>query len=130
MASGACSTTAWKRSGAAFSACILKLLCAGRRLTGGAAKLSCCDIRKQRWFRADQALPVMQTWDEIRQWRKAQRAELIARRTAAPVEERRRWSDAITRMLVDEFPLLQWMTIGFYWPIQGEFDPRFAMREF
>src|SRR6185503_2658970 len=72
----------------------------------------------------------MQTWDEIRQWRKAQRAELIARRTAAPAEERRRWGDAITRTLVEEFPILQWMTVGFYWPIQGEFDPRFAIREF
>ena len=72
----------------------------------------------------------MQTWDEIKQWRKTQRAELLARRTAVPLEERRRWSDEITRLLVAEFPILQWMTVGFYWPIQGEFDPRFAIREF
>src|SRR5262245_60469899 len=71
----------------------------------------------------------MTTWDDIKQWRKAQRAELVARRQAAGEDDRRRWSQDITQSLVAGFPLLQWMTVGFYWPIQGEFDPRFAVRE-
>jgi 5-formyltetrahydrofolate cyclo-ligase len=72
----------------------------------------------------------METWEDIRQWRKAQRAELLARRTAAPAQDRRRWSETITQSLVAGFPILQWMTVSCYWPINGEFDPRFAIREF
>ena len=68
-------------------------------------------------------------WDDIRQWRKAQRVELLARRTAAPADDRRQWNDAITQSLLTGFPLLQWMNVSFYWPMQGEFDPRFAIRE-
>jgi 5,10-methenyltetrahydrofolate synthetase len=71
----------------------------------------------------------MNDWNEIRQWRKAQRAGLIAWRLAVPQDERRRWGESITRFLLDGFPLLQWMTVAFYWPIQGEFDARFAIRE-
>jgi len=66
--------------------------------------------------------------DDLRLWRKAQRAALLARRLAAPIELRRRWSAAITQLLIDGFPLLQTLTIGLYWPFQGEFDPRFAIR--
>jgi len=66
--------------------------------------------------------------DDLRQWRKAQRAELLARRLAALGELRHRWSTAITRWLLDGFPLLQTMVVGLYWPFQGEFDPRFAIR--
>src|SRR5262245_18341751 len=73
---------------------------------------------------------IVNTWEEIRQWRKAERAALLERRRAATEDDRRRWSDAITQSLVAGFPILQWMTVGFYWPIQGEFDPRFAIREF
>jgi 5,10-methenyltetrahydrofolate synthetase len=75
-------------------------------------------------------MTIMDTWDDIKQWRKAERAQLLARRSAAPADEHRRWSEAITQSLVEGFPILQWMTVGFYWPIQGEFDPRFAIREF
>src|SRR5262245_54197555 len=72
---------------------------------------------------------IVNTWEEIRQWRKAERAALLERRRAAAEDDRRRWSEAITQSLVAGFPLLQWMTVSFYWPIQGEFDPRFAIRE-
>lgn len=36
----------------------------------------------------------------------------------------------MTALLVSGFPMLNRMTISFYWPFQGEFDPRFAIRRF
>jgi 5,10-methenyltetrahydrofolate synthetase len=67
--------------------------------------------------------------DDIRQWRKARRAELIARRLAVTDAQRTEWTAAITKMLIDAFPMLQTLVVGFCWPYQGEVDPRFAIRE-
>jgi 5,10-methenyltetrahydrofolate synthetase len=66
--------------------------------------------------------------DDIGQWRKAQRAQLLARRVAATVVERRQWSEIIERLLLEAFPALRTSVVGFYWPFQGEFDPRSAIR--
>jgi 5-formyltetrahydrofolate cyclo-ligase len=66
--------------------------------------------------------------DELKQWRKAQRAGLLARREAATDAQRLAWNDAITSLLAASFPMLQSMTVGFYWPYRGEFDARFAIR--
>jgi 5,10-methenyltetrahydrofolate synthetase len=66
--------------------------------------------------------------EDIRQWRKAQRAELLARRVAATVAQRRQWNETIERLLLEAFPLLRQSVVGFYWPFQGEFDPRSAIR--
>lgn len=68
--------------------------------------------------------------DDLKAWRKAQRAALLARRQAVPLEQHREWTAVMTRRLVGGFPLLGGMTIGLYWPFQGEFDARFAIREF
>ena len=65
---------------------------------------------------------------EIAQWRKALRANLVAQRLAADDGQRKQWNAAITNSLIECFPLLQWMVVGFYWPYKGEFDARFAMR--
>ena len=67
---------------------------------------------------------------DLKTWRRTLRAGLIARRAAVPAAEHRAWSAAITQSLVEGFPLLGSMSIGFYWPMQGEFDPRFAIRRF
>lgn len=67
--------------------------------------------------------------DDIRQWRKARRAALLERRAAVPHEQHREWNGAITGALLAGFPLLRGMSVGFYWPMQGEFDPRFAIHE-
>jgi 5-formyltetrahydrofolate cyclo-ligase len=68
-------------------------------------------------------------WPEIRAWRKAQRAELIARRLSATREEREAWNEAITARLR---PILasrgSLRRIGFYWPFKGEYEPRPLMR--
>ena len=49
---------------------------------------------------------------DLRQWRKAQRAEMLARRNAQPSEERHELDRAITDTLLAGFPLLRAMTIG------------------
>lgn len=64
----------------------------------------------------------------LKAWRRALRAELIARRAAIPAARHRAWSVAITQSLVEGFALLGSLRIGFYWPMQGEFDPRYAVR--
>ncbi|SDY06947.1 5-formyltetrahydrofolate cyclo-ligase [Nitrosomonas sp. Nm58] len=61
--------------------------------------------------------------DNWREWRKQQRAYLIARRKQITVAERSVWSEAITTSLTQGFPVLQQRCVGFYSPYQGEYDP-------
>ena len=68
--------------------------------------------------------------DDVRQWRKAERARLLALREAMAADERRAHNETITRRLIDGFPQLAGMTVGFYWPLRGEFDARVAMLHF
>jgi 5,10-methenyltetrahydrofolate synthetase len=63
-------------------------------------------------------------------WRRAQRSALLQTRNAIAVVERRQWNARITQLLIEGFPSLQHLSIGIYWPFQGEFDPRFAVRHF
>jgi hypothetical protein len=49
----------------------------------------------------------------MNQWRKAKRAELIARRSRFDPEQRRRWNEVMTERLVRGFPELAGKTIGF-----------------
>jgi len=65
---------------------------------------------------------------EVRLWRRDRRAELVASRVALGAEEHHDRDAAITRLLIAAFPLLVRMTVGFYWPFNNEFDPRFAIR--
>ena len=71
-----------------------------------------------------------EAWPEIRDWRKAKRAELIAQRVALEPIRRRQLKAAITAHLEAGFEMLAGMTIGFCWPFKGEFDARFAIRRF
>jgi 5-formyltetrahydrofolate cyclo-ligase len=64
----------------------------------------------------------MENWAEIRSWRKAERARLIAERMALRGEARARHNAAITGAL--QRLLSPDMIIGFYWPIRGEYDAR------
>lgn len=72
----------------------------------------------------------MDNAEDIRQWRKAQRNELLARRAAVPRGQHQAWNAAMTEALVTGFPLLKNLIVSFYWPFNGEFDPRFAIRRF
>lgn len=61
---------------------------------------------------------------DLKQWREARRASLLARRQASPPAERAAWNDAIIGLLANGFPLLRGMVVGFCWPYKGEVDPR------
>jgi 5,10-methenyltetrahydrofolate synthetase len=65
--------------------------------------------------------------NDVPAWRKAERARLLALREAIPLEARRAEDERITELLLEAFPQLRAMTIGFYWPFKGEVDPRVAM---
>lgn len=69
-----------------------------------------------------------QGWEEIRAWRKAQRAALVERRAAVPEAERRHWNERLTQRLVSAFEIPEDAVVGFCWPFKGEFDARFAVR--
>ena len=67
---------------------------------------------------------------DIKACKAALRKDLLAKRQAVSVSDRRAWNAAITQHLVDGFPQLADMAIGIYWPFQGEFDPRHAVHHF
>ena len=71
-----------------------------------------------------------EAWSEIRSWRRQKRAELIARRVALDSTRRRELNVAISAHIEAGFALLAGMTVGFCWPFKGEFDARFAIRNF
>lgn len=70
----------------------------------------------------------MKDWDEIKAWRKARRAELIARREAADRAARQEWNARMTERLIAGFPALAGRIVAFCWPYRSEFDARFAVR--
>jgi 5-formyltetrahydrofolate cyclo-ligase len=67
-------------------------------------------------------------WNEIKAWRKARRAEFIARRAAFGADERHGWNERVTAMLEKIVPVAPGAVIGFCWPFKGEIDARFAVR--
>ena len=65
--------------------------------------------------------------EQVAAWRKARRGEMLAQRRAVAQPVRQAWNERMTALLTTGFPLLREMAVGFYWPFQGEFDPRFAI---
>jgi 5-formyltetrahydrofolate cyclo-ligase len=70
----------------------------------------------------------VQSWDEVKRWRREQRASLIARRQAIPQEERRRLQPLILDAVERYFPELANGLVGFYWPFRGEIGPHQLVR--
>ena len=70
-------------------------------------------------------LGLMQSWEDIKRWRKAERARLLEQRRALPLAERERLGTAIAEKLA-ALPELSGAPcrVGFYWPIRGEPDMR------
>ena len=62
--------------------------------------------------------------DNLPEWKKNLRKQLIAAREAIPAEHHRLWSRAITGFLKQGLPQPRDMIIGIYWPFRGEYDPR------
>ncbi len=65
---------------------------------------------------------------ELTSWRKAQRATLLEQRMAVAQEQRGRWNAQLTHYLLAALDPLPGMVVAGYWPLKGEFDPRFLMR--
>jgi 5,10-methenyltetrahydrofolate synthetase len=63
-------------------------------------------------------------WPEVRAWRRAERARLIADRLAPPREARAARDAAITPGIRAALPPMAGRILGFYWPMRGEYDPR------
>jgi len=70
----------------------------------------------------------VQSWDEIRHWRREQRASLITRRQAIPQDQRRRSQASILKLVEQHFPDLANTLLGFYWPFRGEIGPHPLVR--
>lgn len=72
----------------------------------------------------------METWAEIKNWRRTKRAELLSRRLGVPRDNRQDIRAAVRDVVWREFPELRGARIGFYWPIKGEIDLRHLVRDF
>jgi 5-formyltetrahydrofolate cyclo-ligase len=60
----------------------------------------------------------------VQAFRKAKRAELLARRSALELDARKRAAESVTQQLLAAVDLRAYPTLGFYWPIRGELDLR------
>lgn len=60
--------------------------------------------------------------DDLRAWRKAERARLIEARMALPLDEHRAASEAISQLLTANFPPETLASLGCYWPFRREYD--------
>lgn len=68
--------------------------------------------------------------DNLGDWKKQQRQQLIAAREAIAAHLHRQWSEAISAFLKQGLTQPHRMTIGIYWPFRGEYDPRPAASYF
>jgi 5-formyltetrahydrofolate cyclo-ligase len=59
---------------------------------------------------------------DLRAWRKAERARLLAAREALPLAARREARERVTATLAAEVPETAGATVGFYWPFRAEID--------
>lgn len=66
---------------------------------------------------------------EVKVWRRAERARLIATRMALTTAQRRAARERVRATLAAEVPELRGATIGFYWPFRGEIDLVGLVRE-
>lgn len=66
--------------------------------------------------------------EEARQnWRRALRREMVARRAALSREAHADLSARVVKHLIDRFPELLRLTVGFCWPVKNEPDVRAAL---
>jgi 5,10-methenyltetrahydrofolate synthetase len=67
-------------------------------------------------------------WEEVKAWRKEQRALLIEKREALGGPSRKALNERITSHLLGGFEMPREAVVAFCWPYRGEFDARFAVR--
>lgn len=63
-------------------------------------------------------------WPTVQAFRKAKRAELLARRGVLTLDERMRRAQSVSERLLAAVDLDAHRALGFYWPIRGELDLR------
>jgi 5-formyltetrahydrofolate cyclo-ligase len=68
-------------------------------------------------------------WPQVQAFRKAKRAELLARRRSVDFDDRKRYAAALTERLLAAVDLRAFTVLGFYWPIRGELDLRHVARQ-
>jgi 5,10-methenyltetrahydrofolate synthetase len=78
---------------------------------------------------AGDLLPQREQWSVVAQFRKAKRAELIARRGAIDAYERRQHSERLSANVLAAVDLRAYPVLGIYWPIRGELDLRELARQ-
>jgi 5-formyltetrahydrofolate cyclo-ligase len=66
----------------------------------------------------------MESWDDIRVWRRSIRSELMSKRRALSSGEKETVRLTVCDLMRENFPELRHECIGFYWPFQGEIDLR------
>ena len=66
---------------------------------------------------------------ELAAWRRTQRETLLRQRMAMARDLRDHYGRAISRRLLQCFAPAAGTVVGIYWPIKGEFDPRFVARQ-
>jgi 5,10-methenyltetrahydrofolate synthetase len=67
-------------------------------------------------------VPITHT-EQTKNFKRQLRKDLVEKRLAITDSEYLVLNKAISQLIMEQFKLLQWMKIGFYWPFQGEFDP-------
>ncbi len=77
----------------------------------------------------DGAAPALQSWEDIRAWRKTTREALIASRMALGVGIRQKKGESAKRRLLEVGDLKKYETLGIYWPMRGEIDVRDIARQ-
>jgi 5-formyltetrahydrofolate cyclo-ligase len=68
-------------------------------------------------------------WDQIKQWRKQCRNELLVRRIDAPRESKKAWAAAVERYVREILGRMKPQTLGFYLPFKHEIDARPLVRD-
>ncbi len=63
-------------------------------------------------------------WEEVRQWRKQMREQLLVHRAALSVDVRHRLAERARAQLVEAVDLTAYRVLGFCWAIKGEIDVR------
>jgi 5-formyltetrahydrofolate cyclo-ligase len=73
---------------------------------------------------------MMESWEDIKNWRRSMRAELRAKRLALAPGEKASTRRMVSNLMRQSFPELRDACIGFYWPFQGEIDLRPLIQSF
>jgi 5-formyltetrahydrofolate cyclo-ligase len=80
-------------------------------------------------FAAELLPQVSVDWAAVQSFRKARRADLLARRAALSFHDRQGYAESLTAHLLTALDVNAYPVLGFYWPIRGELDLRgFARR--